>query len=221
MEDPLNLPDNATILANKKAHPLFARLFRSKGEFWLATRPNRAGEWSQAGAMLTLQGGRPWFCTIERSEWETGVQEIDELVEHDVAQGGLYGDRRQELVFIGEKLDTAGIQAALDECVLSDEEWASWTEIMQRGDGPNSANKDQLASKVEALADLFDDGFPDWAGEDDEQDGEEMEHDHAHGHHHHHAHAHPHAPAPRSTRARTTADAGMAKHRIAREGVVY
>jgi G3E family GTPase len=43
MEDPLDLPDPAVILANKKAHPLFARLFRSKGEFFLATRPGRAG----------------------------------------------------------------------------------------------------------------------------------------------------------------------------------
>mgnify|MGYP000915930941 CR=1 FL=1 len=62
-EDPLDIPPNATILANKRAHPTLSRLFRSKGEFYLATRPHRAGDWSQAGAMLTLTGGRAWFCT--------------------------------------------------------------------------------------------------------------------------------------------------------------
>nr|POF17611.1 cobw domain-containing protein [Quercus suber] len=157
MEDPLDLPDNATILANKKAHPLFARLFRSKGEFWLATRPNRAGEWSQAGAMLTLQGGRAWFCTLERAAWATGVREIDELVEHDMAQGGAFGDRRQELVFIGEQLDTAGIRAALDACVLDDAEWAAWRGVMmpQGADGgPNSADKEALARKMPVISAL-------------------------------------------------------------------
>ncbi|UKZ67029.1 uncharacterized protein TrAtP1_008193 [Trichoderma atroviride] len=42
-------PSNDAILANKRAHPTLARLFRSKGEYFLATRPHRAGEWSQAG----------------------------------------------------------------------------------------------------------------------------------------------------------------------------
>lgn len=42
-EDPLELPDSDVILANKRAHPLFSRLFRSKGEYFLATRPGRAG----------------------------------------------------------------------------------------------------------------------------------------------------------------------------------
>jgi hypothetical protein len=51
--DPLDMPPNDVILANKRACPLFGRLFRSKGEFFLATRPHRAGEWSQAGAMIT------------------------------------------------------------------------------------------------------------------------------------------------------------------------
>ena len=44
---------------------MFKGLLRSKGFFWLATRPNLHGEWSQAGTMLTLQGGGPWFCTID------------------------------------------------------------------------------------------------------------------------------------------------------------
>ena len=100
--DPLDIPPNDVILATKRAHPTLRRLFRSKGEFFLATRPHRAGDWSQAGAMLTLTGGRAWFCTLDAAEYTTGSDEVDSLVQHDIAKGGEWGDRRQELVFIGE-----------------------------------------------------------------------------------------------------------------------
>ncbi len=53
------------VVRNKKSHPIFSGLLRSKGFFWLATRPDLHGEWSQAGTMLTLQGGGPWFCTLD------------------------------------------------------------------------------------------------------------------------------------------------------------
>ncbi|KXT12255.1 hypothetical protein AC579_2051 [Pseudocercospora musae] len=208
MEDPLDLPDPAVILENKKKHPLFARLFRSKGEYFLATRPGRAGEWSQAGAMLTLSGGRPWFCTIPRAEWESGVKEIDELVDHDMNSGGTYGDRRQELVFIGEKLDVPAIEATLDECLLNDEEYAKWQEVMMRGEGPNAGSKEEQAEKEQALADLFDDGFPDW--DDPDGEGDQMDHDHAEMARidSHHGHSHPHTN-------------GKTKHGVRKDGTVY
>ncbi|KAF2762298.1 cobW domain-containing protein [Pseudovirgaria hyperparasitica] len=155
------VPENDVVLANKKAHPLFARLFRSKGEFHLATRHHRAGEWSQAGAMLTLSGGRPWFCTIPSSEYVTGNAEIDALVEHDIAAGGEWGDRRQEIVFIGEALNIKGIEAVLDECLLTDKEMSVWESIM-RDKGLT------VEGKMDALADAFDDGFPEWPEEEEE-----------------------------------------------------
>lgn len=102
-EDDLVMPANDVILRNKRAHPVFARLFRSKGEFWLASRPDAAGDWSSAGAMLTLRSSRKWFCVLPPSAYETGDAEIDALVKHDIASGGEWGDRRQELVFIGGK----------------------------------------------------------------------------------------------------------------------
>lgn len=154
-EDALDIPDPSVVLANKKANPLVSRLFRSKGEFWLATRPNRAGEWSQAGAMLTLAGGRKWFCICEKEEYETGNPEIDGMVLHDIEKGGEWGDRRQELVFIGEALDVPALEAVLDKCLLNDEEWKHWQAAM-RGDAKGKVDGEAL------LNDLFDDGFPDW-----------------------------------------------------------
>ncbi|KAI6312626.1 hypothetical protein MCOR30_010507 [Pyricularia oryzae] len=161
--DPLDAPSNEAILANKRASPLFARLFRSKGEFFLATRPHRAGEWSQAGAMLTMTGGRPWFATLPESEYLTGNADIDALVMHDLESGGEWGDRRQELVFIGEKLDIPALERVLDACLLTDEEWKKWQKLMRSGVlSPQG--------KMERLARLFDDGFPDWP-EDEGHEG--------------------------------------------------
>ncbi|CEJ89769.1 Putative Cobalamin synthesis protein [[Torrubiella] hemipterigena] len=166
--DQLDAPDNATILANKRAHPTFRRLFRSKGEFYLATRPGRAGDWSQAGAMLTMTGGRPWFCTIPAEEYTTGDPEVDSLVQHDIAKGGEWGDRRQELVFIGEKLDHEGVETLLDSCLLNDEEFEQWQSVMR----DENLNDDE---KKDELEELFDDGFPDWP-EDDDEDHEGHDH---------------------------------------------
>ena len=158
----LEIPDPSVVLANKKADALVSRLFRSKGEYWLATRPNQAGEWSQAGAMLTLAGGRKWFCLCEKEEYETGSPEIDAMVLHDIEKGGEWGDRRQEIVFIGEGLDIPALEARLDKCLLDDEEWKHW-QVAMRGDAKGKVDGEAL------LNDLFDDGFPDWP-EDEEVD---------------------------------------------------
>ncbi|KAL2755493.1 hypothetical protein ACRALDRAFT_2027236 [Sodiomyces alcalophilus JCM 7366] len=175
-QDPLEMPSNEVILANKRAHPLFSRLFRSKGEFFLSTRPHRAGEWSQAGAMLTLTGGRPWFCTLPAEEYTTGDEQIDSLVRHDIESGGEWGDRRQEIVFIGENLDIAVLTETLDKCLLTDEEFEKWKDVMRNGPKDNEGRQ-------KALQDVFEDGFPDWQ----EDDGEDHDgHDHGPGHHHHH-----------------------------------
>ncbi|KAF4434934.1 family inorganic phosphate transporter [Fusarium acutatum] len=170
--DDLFTPSNEVILETKRKHPIFARLFRSKGEFFLATRPHRAGDWSQAGAMLTLTGGRPWFCTLPAEEYTTGDPEVDGLVQHDIKKGGEWGDRRQELVFIGENLDHKALEKMLDECLLTDAELKKWEKVMR-----NEKKSDE--EKREALEDLFDDGFPDWPEDDEHEDHEG--HDHPHG----------------------------------------
>ncbi|RGP78971.1 family inorganic phosphate transporter [Fusarium longipes] len=166
-------PPNEVILETKRNHPIFARLFRSKGEFLLATRPHRAGDWSQAGAMLTMTGGRPWFCTLPPEDYTTGDAEVDSLVQHDIKKGGEWGDRRQELVFIGENLDHKALEKVLDECLLTDAEFKQWENVMR-----DEAKSDE--EKREALEDLFDDGFPDWSG-DGEEDHEGHDHSHSGG----------------------------------------
>jgi G3E family GTPase len=179
-EHDLEIPSNEVILQNKRAHAVFGRLFRSKGEFFLATRPRRAGDWSQAGAMLTMTGGRPWFCTLPPEEYTTGDEQVDGLVRHDIAKGGEWGDRRQELVFIGERLDHEALERLLDACLLDDDEFERWQGVMR-----NHATAD-FEKLREALEDVFEDGFPYWGGDDGEEDDD---HDHAG-----HSHGHPRPP---------------------------
>lgn len=173
-EEDLSPPSNQEILANKSNHPLLARLFRSKGTFFLATRPSYQGQWSQAGAMLALTGGDPWFCTLSYEEWTSGDAEIDAMIWHDIKGGAddhdgdgssSWGDRRQEIVFIGEDLDVEGLQALLDGCLLDDAEFAAWEAVMKMA--PLSDE-----GKTEALQKVFSDGFADWVYDDDEHDHE-------------------------------------------------
>lgn len=79
-------------------------VLRAKGFFWLASRADMAGEWSQAGKVLSVGPAGIWASPQARG---------------------------QELVFIGDGLDRARIEADLAECLLSDAETAvgesAWT----------------------------------------------------------------------------------------------
>lgn len=171
-EDSLFAPDNDTILKNRRNHPIFRDLYRSKGLIWLATRPTMRGSWSQAGAMLTIVGDQPFMCTLDEEDYLTGDPEVDEQMRHSLAQGGEWGDREQEVVFIGYKLQKANLEQLLDDCLLNDDEWEKWQEIMRNEDN-------DMEGKVQELYDTFDDGFPDWLEED------EHDHDHDHAGHSH------------------------------------
>ncbi|KAL5117364.1 hypothetical protein ACEQ8H_004680 [Pleosporales sp. CAS-2024a] len=165
--------DDTAILRNKKACPQFKGLHRSKGIFWLATRPFQMGSWSSAGAMLTLGSEMPWFCCVSEEDWYAD-EATKKAIQADMV--GEWGDRRQELVLIGEKLDVHGLKKLLDGCLLSRAEMRKWEKIMH-----NTGMKDK--EKEEKLNEMWDDGY--WAEwphviDDHEDDGE---HDHDHDRH--------------------------------------
>ncbi|GAA6013026.1 hypothetical protein JCM11491_000942 [Sporobolomyces phaffii] len=151
--------DPAARLASKKASPSFGPLLRSKGFFWLATRPLMSGEWSQAGVMLTIGGGSRWLCETDETQWPSHP-EVRKKMKADFK--GRWGDRRQELVFIGETISTIQplLTAELDAALLNDEEWQAWEKIMK-------SKKTSSKKKVEKLEALFEDGFEDWIDEED------------------------------------------------------
>ena len=98
-----------------------AGVLRSKGFAWLATRHDLVGHWSSAGIQLTLTAGGTWWADTPRDEWPDADAERSDIERQFV---GEYGDRRQELVFIGIDLDETAIRASLDECLLTDSEFA-------------------------------------------------------------------------------------------------
>lgn len=95
-------------------------VLRSKGYFWLATRMDWAGELHQAGAALQHQAAGFWWSSPLATLPDDPAIRI-ELMRDWHPQ---FGDRRQELVFIGIDMDEAAIRARLDRCLLDDHEMA-------------------------------------------------------------------------------------------------
>lgn len=93
-------------------------VIRAKGHFWLATRPEWVGELGQAGALVRTQALGRWWVTIPRDHWP----DSDEWRDHVFSKWDpVYGDRRQEIVFIGtSEMDETAITAALNACLVPD-----------------------------------------------------------------------------------------------------
>lgn len=94
-------------------------VLRSKGFFWLATRLDKVGVWSQAGRVARLDVGGFWWAAIPREEWPT-----DPTWQESLARkwDDAVGDCRQELVLIGIGMDELQLYDSLQACLLTDEE---------------------------------------------------------------------------------------------------
>jgi len=97
----------------------YGKLIRSKGYFWLATRPEFAGQWHQAGGMARYGYGGMFYNAEPKENWPTDQESLAAIEKTWQAP---YGDCRQELVFIGQKLDQSAMFEALDRCLLSEQE---------------------------------------------------------------------------------------------------
>lgn len=97
----------------------FGKLLRSKGYFWLATRPEFAGQWSQAGGIARYGFGGMFWSAVPKSRWPDDPEYLESIQKSWVEP---FGDMRQELVFIGQGLDESRVRMALDACLLDDEE---------------------------------------------------------------------------------------------------
>lgn len=98
-------------------------LLRSKGFVWLASCPDRVVEWSSSGLLLEVCMAHPWFATLPEEEWPED-DAAREQIRADFSTDPAIGDRRQELVFIGQDLNKAAITQLLDSCLLSEAEEA-------------------------------------------------------------------------------------------------
>ena len=103
---------------------------RSKGYFWLASRPTMVGSWSQAGAVVRHELAGLWWAAVPRDRWP---QDEEGLAAIRARWDDAVGDAQQELVLIGIDMDEAALRAHLDACLLNDTEYASspaaWTQL--------------------------------------------------------------------------------------------
>ncbi|MSE14948.1 GTP-binding protein [Pantoea agglomerans] len=100
-------------------------VIRSKGYFWLASRPEYAAMWSQAGAVARQGYAGRWWVSVPRTEWPQDADSLNFIAEQ--WQKGT-GDARQELVFIGIEMDEKSVRAALDHALLTPQEMAAGPE---------------------------------------------------------------------------------------------
>ncbi len=97
-------------------------IIRSKGLFWIASRPEQAINWSQAGGSTKAEGAGVWWASMplsERMTFSNFVQFQDIIEERWTLD---YGDRLNELVFIGIQLNEKEVRQKLEKCLCTPDE---------------------------------------------------------------------------------------------------
>jgi G3E family GTPase len=102
-------------------------IVRAKGFFWLPTRNDMTGLLSQAGPSIIIQGAGEWVAAYPENERKEILAEEVELAEK---WDPVYGDRMNEIVFIGLGMNRKEIEESLDSCLLTEKEMAGdWTKF--------------------------------------------------------------------------------------------
>jgi len=109
------------------------KLLRSKGFFWLASKYQEAGSWSQAGGLMRYGFAGRWWRFVPREQWPQDAETKAEILKKWLPETA---DCRQELVFIGQHIDFALLSAELDACLLTDQEMALGVEGWQQMNDP-------------------------------------------------------------------------------------
>ncbi|MCW5706272.1 zinc metallochaperone GTPase ZigA [Shinella sp.] len=124
--------------ARKPFHPARFKAFldeswpgviRAKGFFWLATRPHHVGELSQAGALVRSGRLGLWWAAVPRPHWPQDPAAVEAIAR---VSDPVWGDRRQELVFIGaDPMNEAALRRRLDTCLVEADafEPARWANL--------------------------------------------------------------------------------------------
>lgn len=91
-------------------------VLRAKGWFWMDTAPDLIFEYSVAGGLTDIRPLGRWWAATPRKDWPTVPDAIARIHANWRAP---FGDRRQELVFIGNGMDRTALTAALESCLIA------------------------------------------------------------------------------------------------------
>jgi len=97
-------------------------VIRSKGLFWLASRPQQALSWGQAGGSLRTESAGVWWSSMpfsQRTRFAAFLENKDSI---EASWHKDFGDRKNELVLIGQDMDEARIRKDLEHCLLNEKE---------------------------------------------------------------------------------------------------
>lgn len=114
---------------------------RSKGYFFLATRPEIAWLWSQAGRLSNIERAGYWWCAIHKDHWPDDPEQI-KMIEKNWQEP--WGDARQEIVIIGRGMDRDDLTYKLNSCLLTEEEFQTLDDATLRA-MPDPFPKDDLS----------------------------------------------------------------------------
>ncbi len=105
-------------------------VIRSKGLFWLASRPAQAIIWSQAGGSLRSDSAGVWWSSMPFERRTQFASFIENQKQIELGWDSEFGDRKNEIVFIGQDMDEELMRAQLDACLSTDNELATgmWKE---------------------------------------------------------------------------------------------
>ncbi len=101
-------------------------IIRSKGLFWLASRSHQALTWSSAGGSCKADPVGVWWGSMTHSERINNPSFIENKDEIESDWDSLFGDRKIELVFIGQHLNKEKMISELEDCILTEAEIQIW-----------------------------------------------------------------------------------------------
>ncbi|MEY3411520.1 MAG: hypothetical protein RIQ70_206 [Bacteroidota bacterium] len=99
-----------------------AGIIRSKGLFWIASRPNDALNWSQAGGSLRAESAGVWWASMSFKERSQYASFLNNQAQIESRWDKRFGDRQNELVIIGQDLNEEIICQELEKCLCTEEE---------------------------------------------------------------------------------------------------
>jgi len=128
-------------------------VIRSKGFFWVASRNDTTGLWSQAGNASRAEPAGIWYAALPQEEWPEDPETRQWVESHWLPE---IGDRRQEIVLIGINMDRVKLTAAFNRCLLTDKEmalgvqgWAKFKDPFEYWEEEDDAEGEEVAEPTE------------------------------------------------------------------------
>ncbi|MDI1310195.1 MAG: zinc metallochaperone GTPase ZigA [Methylotenera sp.] len=127
-------------------------VLRSKGNYWIATRPEFCATWSQAGSIKRTELAGLWWVASSSEHWPEDEESFNSIKSRWEEP---YGDRQQEIVIIGMQMDKAMIEAGFDACLLTADEiaigiegWSQFPDPFPKLDFPDNESIESAALQV-------------------------------------------------------------------------